>query len=274
MTQMRILARNLHDTAVLSAPDQAMPVNYTQRSERSFVWRSADLQPKTITAALSGVHHVDCVALARHNLGALGFLRVELMLGGQVVKDSGVISLAMLIPAGVWRAGIDPWGATYNDQMPAGSELGIYWLGEPIAVDGYRLTLSGSTSDGYFEVGRVFTGLSFSPSVNMSWGRILSWVESGEHVKTEGGTLRTVGQGGLRRRVRLRLDWLTASDREVLITNLIHAGLGADLLISLYPDDKGFDGLIHTMVCRRENALEDVHERSGNWKAELACLEV
>lgn len=271
---LRILANNLHDTATLDAPDQAMPVSYTQRSERSLVWRSADDDVKTITAALSGVSYINCIALARHNLGALGVIQIDLLLNGEVIKSSGAVSMAMLIPAGVWRAGIDPWGATYNERMPGGSELGIYWLDQPVAVDSYRLTISGSTAAGYFEIGRIFSGLSFAPSVNMNWGRSFGWIESGEHVRTEGGTLRTVGQSGRRRKFNLRLDWLSQTDRENLITHLVSAGIGADLLVSLYPESGGLHELTHTMVCRREGGFEDVHSHPGNYQATLNFLEV
>ena len=275
MSNLRILANNLHDSAAVSVDSApAMPVEYTQDSVRSHVWRSVDQQVQVITATLSVAGFVDCVAIARHNLGASGVVKVELLIGEDVVHTSGDITMAMIVPAGVWRAGIDPWGATYNERMPGGSELGIYWLPGPLRADGYRITISGSNPDGYFEIGRIFSGLSFAPSVNMNWGCQVSWVESGEHVRTEGQSLRTVGGGDLWREFGVKLDWITEEDRQRLVTEVVRAGLGADLLVSLYPQSGGLKELEHTMICRRVQGFSHSHSHVGNWQASLDFREV
>lgn len=276
MTQMRILARNLHDVATLTATSEAMPVAYTQRSERPMVWRSANITDQRIEATLFAAEYINCIALSRHNLGDDGLVRIELLNAGQVVHDSGATSTQVLIPAGIWRAGIDPWGATYNDQLPGGSHPGIYWLPEPVAADSYRLTLSrtaGESGD-YFEIGRIFSGLSFSPSVNMSWGAKVEWQDGSEHIPTEGGSLRTMGAGHLRRRFDIQLDWLAESDRQSLIAQLQRAGLSTDLLVSLYPGRGGWLEFESTMVCRRVNTLMHTHNHLNNWQLPLSFLEL
>ncbi|ODC02731.1 hypothetical protein BFW38_03390 [Terasakiispira papahanaumokuakeensis] len=273
MANLRILAENLWDQAELTASSQAMPVDYTQRSERPFVWRSTSAQSQTLTATLPAAAYLDCIALARHNLGGLGLWRIELLLADQVVYDSSTVSTGMLIPAGVFRAGIDAWGATYNDRLPNTSSLGIHWLPGPLAADTFRLTLMSEGVD-YLEVGRVFAGLSWSPQYNLNWSPQVEWQEDAEHAMTEGGSLRTVGSGRLRRHFALQLDWLNASDRQMLVTDLARMGMRADLLVALYPDEEGLNALEHTMVCRRDATISHTHNMLRNWQTSLSFLEV
>ncbi len=280
MSNLRILANNIHDTTTLTATSEAMPVENTQRSERPFTWRSVDLQTQVIEATLQDGAYIDCIALARHNLGPLGSVRFECFLGDftddKRVKDSGEMPTAMLIPAGIWRAGIDPWGATYNELLPGGSSLAIYWLDTPVAADRYRITLSSSDTSptGYFEIGRIFSGLSFAPSVNMNWGTNVRWVESSEHIRTEGGSMRTVGTSELYRAFDFKLDWLADTDRQRLVTELAKAGRERDLLVSLYPQSGGLHELEHTMICRRINNFAHNHNHYNNWQAQFEFEEV
>lgn len=271
---LRILAENLHDTANLTVTSEAMPVSYTQRSERPLVWRSEDLQTQVLEATLPTGGLIDCVALARHNLGGVGVIKVEILSGNEVVHSSGDVSTALLIPAGLWQAGIDSWGASYNDRMPGNSALGIYWLPAPKVADGYRLTISSGVTSGYIEIGRIFVGMSFSPAVNMNWGCTVEWQENAQHIATEGGSLRTVGAGDLRRKFSFQLDWLDETDRQKLITQLVKVGPESDLLVALYPESGGLKELEHTMICRRDGALSHTHSHFNNWKASLAFTEV
>jgi len=273
--RLRLLATNLHDTADLTASSEALPITNTQRSERSRVWRSADLQQQVIDATLPTGGFVDCIALARHNLGGAGILRIQFFNNGVEVFDTGSVATALLIPAGIWRAGIDGWAASYNDQMPAGSPLGIHWLSTPVAIDSYRITLDSGGPDDYIEIGRIFIGLSITPSVNFNWGAGIEWQESGEHIPTEAGSLRTIGgTADRRRKFTIKLDWLSDADRVQLVTQLVRVGLGADLLVALYPQGRELLQLEHTMVCRRENTLNHIHNHFQNWQAGLSFIEV
>jgi hypothetical protein len=233
-----------------------------------------DLQSQVITASLAEIYFMDCIALTRHNLGSLGAVRIELLRQGEVIYDSGELSSALLIPAGQFTVGVDFWGATFNDQMPNESALVMHWLDTPLAVDSYRLTLTAQNPEGYLEVGRIFAGLSFSPSENFNRGVSVDWQESGEHVPTESGSLRTVGLGELRRKFNLQLDWLNEVDRQQLVNQLVKSGKGSDLLVSLYPGAGGMKELEHAMVCRRENNLSHQHNYLNNWQVPMVFIEV
>lgn len=275
MSNIRILPENLHDAATVSASSEQMPVAYTQHSGRSYVWRSADAQNQTITATLATPGFIDCIAVSRHNLGSVGRLRVKLFMTGQnePVYDSLELSTAMFIPAGVWRAGIDQWGATYNDLLPGGSELGIHWMPAPVLADRYELEVSSTKTSGYFEIGRIFSGLSFSPEINIDWNPVIDWGDRSEQLETEGGSLRTIKRPG-RRSFDIRLSWLSASDREVLISRLVRGGLGNDLLVSLFPETGGLGELEHTMICRLGSSFSHSLSHYQNWQSSLKFLEV
>ena len=271
---LRILATNLHDTAALTATSEAMPVTNTQRSERAYVWRSTDLTSQIVEGTLSKTGYVDCFAFDRTNLGATETVQIELFSGADAVYDSGQISAALFIPLNAWRVGIDEWGATYNDRMPGNASLCVHWLTEPKAIDRYKLTFSSTGNSTYIEIGRIFTGLSFSPEVNMGWNPKVDWLESIEQVYTEGGSLRSVGSSQPRRAFSIKLDWLSVADRQRLLTEVVRVSKSADLLVSLYPGRDGLDELEHTMICRRSNNYGHQYTHLNNWSSALDFLEV
>lgn len=272
---IKLLALNLHDTATLSASSEVLPVENTQRSERPMIWRSAGNGPQIITADFAAAAVVDCIAIARHSLSAGGVWRVELLNGQDVVYDSTDQPVAMVIPAGVWRAGVDPWGATYNDQLPSNVALSAHWLDHGYLATGYRITITPAATDAYVDIGRIFAGSSFSPSQNFDWNPSIGWMESAEHLMTEGGSMRTVGINGLRRKTSINLSWMNESDRTQLIGLLGKAGLGADLLVSIYPEsDSAMLELEGMMVCRRDGALAVTHSMANTWRMPLTFLEI
>jgi len=274
-SSLRLLARNLHDSAALTATSEALPVSNTQRSERPRIWRSLDVTEQVINAELPVGALVDCIALVRHNLGAGGLRRIELLYGEEVVYDSGQIATAIVIPAGIWRAGVDPWGATYNDQLPGNVPITVHWIDRPYLVTGYRITLTGEPPAGYMEIARIIVGEAFRPKTNIGWSPAVEWLESGEHVQTEAGSVRTVGLADLRRRVEIDLDWLNDADRSRLVSLLGKAGLGADLLVALYPESQStMLELEGTLVCRREASVKTTHSQPGNWQTGLTFIEV
>ena len=275
MTKLRVLAENLHDLAILTATSELLSASFTQRSSRSYRWRSNDRNDQIIEASMLTPQYIDCLAIARHNLGAAGSVRIEALMDGQTVFDSGVIEAAMLVPAGVWRAGIDPFGDTYNARLPSEASLLTYWF-TPTLADSYRITFSTSEIDksGFFEVGRIFVGLSISPSINYDWKASLTWQEAAEHRETEAGSLRTIGRGHKRRILSFQLSWLTEEDRQVLLTNLTKVGMGADLLVSLFPEVGGLQELEHSMICRRDSPFEHTHIHYKTWQTPLTFKEV
>lgn len=276
MANVRFVIGNAHDEATLTATSQALPIENTQRGERALVWRSAGLGEQIIEGTLRTGHVVSCLAILRHNLGANGLRQVELFNGEELVYDSGPVPTALLIPAGIWQAGIDPWHATYNDRLPTGLSATVLWLPSSYIITRYRITVSDyGNPDGYLQISRILLGLTFSPTYNINWSPKITWQESGEHKITEGGSLRSIGRGDLRRKFDLNLDWLNDADRQQFITKMGQAGIGADVLVSLYPEASSImQELEGTMLCRREQSLATTHNLHGNWQLPLTLIEV
>ncbi len=272
MSNMRLIIENVHDSAALTATSEALPVTYTQRSGRSYVWRSAGVSaPQVIEATIAAPSFIDAVVLYRHNLSPTATVRIELINGADVVHDTGEQSAAEVIPPPLLRLGVDAWGATYNANIPV--TLQPYWL-QASLITGYRITINDPANpDGYIQVGRVISGLSFSPEYNPAYGAELQWLEQVEHRRTEGGSLRSIG-GGLARRLSIDLDFLTDADRTKLTTELVKRGKAADVFVSLYPEQGGVKEIEHSFLARRDANYSHTHDFYSNWASSLPFLEV
>lgn len=276
MANIRFVIGNAHDEASLTATTQALPIENTQRSERALVWRSTNLEDQLIEGTLHTGKVISCLALLHHNLGANGLRQIEMFNGDELVYDSGPVDVALLLPAGIWRAGIDPWHATFNDRLPTGLSAAILWLPQPTIITRYRIRVSDyGNPNGYLQIGRILLGDVFSPQFNINFAPKITWQESGDHKITEGGSLRTLGRGDLRRKLSLNLNWLNDADRSQLITQMGQAGLGTDVLISLYPTSSSvMQQLEGTLLARREQSLTTTHNLPGNWQLPLTFIEV
>lgn len=268
---IRLIINNEHDGATLTATSEAMAVAYTQRSGRSYVWRSTDLAPQTITATLPGVRYLSGVVVYNHNLSSSGQIRIEYLLDGAVVYDSGAIIAADLIPLGTWQVGIDPWGEQDLTELPT-VQLNV-WTNATLA-DSYRITLDdSSSSDGYLQVSRIFAGIAYSPEFNPQYGLSLEWQDFAENRRTESGSLRTVGNGTARR-LTFDLDFLSRAGLNQLSRELLRTGKARDIYVSVYPGKGGMLEAEHAFVARRGNDYSHSHSFFDNWQAAIEFQEV
>lgn len=268
---MRLIIENLHDQATLSATSQALPIAYTQRSGRSYVWRSTDTSQQVITATLPGPRPISGVAVYDHNLSVQGRVRIEFLLDGRVVYDAGDEYASGLIPLGIWRAGIDPWGGLDITGIPqARSDT---WTDERIA-DSYRITITDpSNESGYLQINRIFAGAAYSPKFNGSYGLKLEWLDFAEHQRTEGLSLRTTGDGSARL-LTVNLDHLDRAGMAQLGRSLLRVGKRQDIYVSVYPTWGGFLEAEHAFVARRSERYGHVHSAVENWQSPLSFEEV
>jgi len=269
--RIRLIINNEHDIATLTATSEATPIAYTQRSGRSYPWRSTGTADQTITASFATPTYVSGVVVYNHNLTASGVVRVEYLLAGEVVYDSGDVIAANIIPIGTWRAGIDPWGAENLAELPT-VQYNV-WTSSTL-VDGYRITLKDPDNpDGYLEVSRIFAGVSYSPQINPQYGLSLEWQDFSENQRTESGSLRTVGAGTAR---RLTFDLGHLDDVELtrLSREMLRSGKGRDLYVSVYPGAGGMMEAEHAFVARRASDYAHGHTFYRNWESSLELQEV
>ncbi|RUR34467.1 hypothetical protein [Vreelandella nanhaiensis] len=266
-----MIINNFHDTATLTATSGALPIEYTQRSGRSKVWRSVDTAPQVIDCALPDPDFLSAVVVYNHNLTSAGTIRIEYLLQGDVVYDSGVIFASSLIPLGVWRAGVDPWGAQDLTEFP--NTHHVVWTVATLATD-YRITISDSNNpDGYVEVSRIIAGLAYSPKMNASYGVSLEWQDFAEHKRTEGNSLRTIGDG-MARVLTFDLDYLEREGLGELSRELLKVGKRQDIYINLYPEKGGALEAEHAFVARRDGSYGHTHDYFNNWKTQQKMIEV
>lgn len=268
---IRLIINNEHDEATLTATSEATPIDYTQRSGRSYVWRSADLAPQTITATLPGVRYLSGLVVYNHNLTSLGTIRIEYLLDGTVVYDSGEIIAADLIPLGTWQAGVDPWGEQDLTELPT-VQYNVWTA--PTLADSYRISVDDpSNPDGYMQIARIFAGIAYSPEYNPQYGLSLEWQDFAENRRTESGSLRTVGSGTARR-LTFDLDFLSRAGLTQLSRELLRTGKGRDIYISVYPGVGGMREAEHAFVARRSSDYAHSHAFFNNWQSSLEFQEV
>ncbi|WIX31194.1 hypothetical protein QO259_10115 [Salinicola sp. JS01] len=272
--RLSLVLDNIHDRASLTATSErpGAPVDYTQRNERNRVWRSTGTSTQVIEGTLGAGTYADTVAIIGHNLTSAGTLRIEWLNGSSIIRDSGEIATGEIIPAGVWRAGIDPYQATYNDRLQVPGRLVTF---EPAPITGYRITLDDpSNPAGALQVARIVTGLAFRPAFNMSYGVQTTWVDPATHERSAGQTLRTIGGGNPRRRVQFALDWLLPGDRERLIEEIAEIGMIRDVYVDLYPDRTGIERLSGQFVGRLTEGYGDTHDHYRNYTSTITITEV
>ncbi|SDF72924.1 hypothetical protein SAMN05216571_101419 [Onishia taeanensis] len=268
---LRMIVDNLHDTATLTATSEALAVENTQRTGRAYPWRSTDLAEQVITATLPTPNFIDALVLYRHNLSSTSTVRLELLNAGEVVYDTGAVTVSGLIPLGDFRFGVDPWGATLTRDLPI--KQAPFWF-PATAITGYRLTFNDPDNlDGVMEVGRIITGQVVSPQFNASYGVELEWKEAAEHIRSEGGSLRTLG-GGIARRLSFNLDFMDARGRATLTRAFLRGGKGRDIYVSLYPEAGGLEEAEHAFVGRREGNYGHQHNFYANWRSSYTLVEV
>lgn len=268
---VRFIIDNAHADATLTATSEALAIENTQNSRRAYVWRSADTEVQTITgtptpSAASGF------VMARHNLSSLATVQLLLKKAGTTVYDSGALSVGEPIPAGVWRAGIDPYGATYNERLDP--QIFNIWF-DPVFFDEYEIMINDTTNAaGFLELGQIFLGLAFEPLYGMSFGVQMQWIEQTEHQRTDGGSLRSEGTHAKHRKINFGLDWLGDTDRTAMLVDFFDAGKRSDVFISAYPEAAGMLEIEHAFVARRMNDLGFIHPFASNWTSNFGFEEV
>ncbi|MEL7893522.1 hypothetical protein [Vreelandella neptunia] len=271
---LRLVLYNEHDAATLTASSAASgtPIENTQINDRAEIFRSADLTELVIVGTLPAGAFVDSLNLLGHNLSAAGTVRLTLLEGENEPWDSGEQSTGEIIPAGIWRAGIDPWGATYNEQLRNPATMFRF----PITpITGYRITINDpGNSDGAIEIGRIVLGQDWVPEFNASYDLPIANQDRAQHEYSAGQTLRTINGGNTRRTATIELNWLVDADRSRLVVELGQRGMIADVFVDLYPESTGIERLNGAFLARMTEGYGDSHYIPLHRKTKLSFIEV
>ena len=269
---LRIIFDNISDTASLTATSEALPIDYVKRAGRSYTWRSTDVGEQTINGTFASPSYINSLAVLRHNISASGTVRIEFLLSGSVVYDSGDVFPSELKPLGEWVVGVDPWGTSSLSLLP--TQQFVIWLDNVILADSYRITINdASNPDGYIQVGRIFAGEYYSPEINAEYGLQLEWQDFGENRRTESGSLRTINTG-FARRVSFGLDILSPQEFSRLTLAVARTPKENDIYINIYPEQGGVLEASHAFLAKRESNYQTVNNQFDSFSNQLTFNEV
>lgn len=260
---LRIIFDNVHDRASLTATTNALPIAYTQRSGRSYAWRSTNLNQQRITATLMPATYLDSLVIYQHNLSVGARVRFEALLGGSVVADTGFRLPSEIKPLGEWVVGVDPWGTSNLAMLPV--RQFVIWLPEITLCDSYRITIQDPQNpDGYMQIGRIFSGQYYSPENNAVYGMGFENEEFVDQVRTAGKSLRSVGEGSARV-VSFDLDMLKKTGMEDLALLLMTNSKRKEVYVNMYPEQGGVTEAIYAFVAKRRSNFSQTNNYFNNW---------
>lgn len=205
-------------------------------------------------------------------------LRLELFSApnqtGSLVYDSGDtrfgVPLRRLIPAGRFRVGIDPWGAT--EPVEAVDALRVLYF-DPVRYQSARVTLTSTSSTAaYIEIPYLVIGKRFEPFYGASLGGNLVWKDNIKDERTLGGSLVSTGIPLDWRELKLDLVALSKEERLQLERELKKTK-GIGVLIDAYPLDTTELHNNHLFLAKLQRP-DMIHKSTDYHSAQLIFTEV
>lgn len=236
MANLRILFRNLADTATVSAsPALATgnPETNLQDQRRKMTARSTSTASQELRFSWSSAQTVNMIALRYHNLTA------SAQLAAPTYSDS---AFTTSIDS---NAAQNCFGYTSLDANDVLTEADFRilknserYLTERSTVQSMKATLTDAANpDGYFDVSRVFIGKPLTVTYNPPWGGVpLTFEDMSDTIDMADGSIVT-NKGEKRRRIDLSLEWVAEAQLPALLAGLRSVGKDKDIWVSCFPED-------------------------------------
>lgn len=227
----RFVPKNDHDYATLSSSGggglaTGTTLENTQNTTRGKVLRTASNASFTLTGTAPGTRTASHFSMHRHLCHA-GAFRLQL-LGGSGY-DSGTISAKTYTTSDPYT-----WSDGTNDPFLTESAT---WLWFPeTTYTSYQLTLSGTPSQSYWQISRIWLGRYFEMGLNVDEGYSLGWADQSDRNRSRGGSLRT-NRSEMWRVMNFdfsNVAWDEASTFQQFERNV---GTGVEFLTSIFPGD-------------------------------------
>lgn len=244
MNNTKMILRNAWDLATVTlqigTAIPSLPVTHTQIYNNSRIFRSpvsTDSPDTKIVFDFDSVEYIDSFAMWRHNLTVDSRVRLQLFEGinrtGALVFDSGFFEGDIPKTLGDLSWGRDELGASSNTDWKLKSRS--KWLDQPVAARSGILTIIDKENpDGYIEIGRIYCGDAFSPTINVDLGHSFSWDSDSEVLPTAGGTVHSI-YSEVYRTLTFNMSHLTSADRAVFAEALRTVSKTNDIFVSLRP---------------------------------------
>lgn len=264
-------------TELSSDPVPDTDINWLKNEWRARRVRWADPpQNIHISGTLPSASIADTLLLTGHNLTGYHKIKVEFFSGangeGRTTFIQDYVSLASLIPLGLWRAGLDPYGMPDPTQIPT---IFVVWIPKIIQYQSWKISIYSSNADltPNLELRMAFIGVRQQLSYNFGWGGKLQLKSPPELGQTYSGMVITRRAQKSNRRLSLDLKGMNHRDREI-ISRLENSLLNTSFFVSAYPNSKGFMLNQYSFLAKFANALEYSHVLAKQHTTKLELVEV
>lgn len=253
MANIRILARNLADTATITA-DPAMsttlPVTNVQRqTSRARTARTTGLASQDIKLAWSGDQVANMVAWSRDNASTVTPGTDRFLGYSGAAWTTGIVDTTA-------QTTFSTTGLNTHIDVHTEADFRLlknrarYFTGVTTMESAILRLADASNPDGYREITRLFVGqyeeLAYQPPFG---GVELEVMDAGKSARASDGTLQ-VSKGWKARQLSLDLQFIPDADLATLWAIARYLGKDRECWVSLYPGEGGLKELYNQMVCR------------------------
>lgn len=236
MANLRIVRENLAKTATLTATSEAgsLVIENVQDDRKSVVWRSTANTAQTITVTFSEAEFVDCVVLPFCSLTSQATMQVKLYTNAAdvtAVYDSGAVLCCENVSLDVFNWGAEPLGV--NAYSVGAYAYGrVYTDNHP--VEKVEIIINDANNpNAYIEAGGLIVGSYDEFEYNPGYGSGISPFNTDKTQRTNSGDL-IITQGNTARKLALKMDWLKATDRDIVYNMLMTST--NPVFLSLFPE--------------------------------------
>lgn len=273
MANVRLLARNLADTATITAvtAESAYPASNLALAARGSEFRTTDASAnRQIKLTWGTSQRVDTIALCRHNLTDAATWKIYFY------SDSAwTTSITSTADIDAFTASLLGANATITDANVRGLKSSVYYHSSVLTtVKSIIIEFDdAANADGYISATRLFVGEAQTVTRNAAYDAALEWAEDSQQARTLSGTLRSVALTPPYRRLALAFNHVPDGDYKTWSDVYRYCGRRADFWLDLYPGE----GTTRDLEARgqykfeRWNAL--VHSVPGHYSTGFTAVE-
>lgn len=250
-SRLRILARNLLDTAVMGASPSfltALPVTSLQQpTVRGVTGRTSSLASQDILATWTSDQKINMVAFTRTNFSTGATVRNFVLIGGSPTTasyDSGALSAFS-------TTGLDTDIDVYTEADFRNMRSSVQYFAQQSNMQSLvSRILDAGNADGYIDLNRMHVGKYFEFTYDPPFGGVdLQMVDLSKGSRADDAT-HIVDKKGKFRRFVLRLDFIPDADLPTVMAIARYLGTDKECFLSLYPGLGGAKELYNMMACR------------------------
>jgi hypothetical protein len=252
---LRIVPKNDWDDATLT-PSAAAVVGYevtnTQNTIRGQVWRTTSNAGQSVTAVFPDARTLSHFSMHRHLCHAGS---VQIQLYSDAAATTLVYNSTALSATPYTASEPYVWSQGSNDPLKTYAPFYL-WFAEQSSIRAAKITFSGTPSQNYWQVSRVWLGRYLELGINPQYGFQLGQAENTDRERTQGGSLRT-NAGEQWRTFTFDLNDIADTELATWVDLRAYAGTSKDVAISAFPGDGTRLEELHTLAGRLSN-LNDI----------------